>query len=447
MFINLFAHVNFRMEALEVGLTVHTATEGKTVIDIPPVGEVMAHTHRSPLLLKLSLNSIDLDRLKAMLNQQTSQDTLMQEAQKLVMEQMKKFVAITLALSFFGGAFGVLVFQRKKAKEILAGGLIGLFTVALLLSLTYKTFDIQKFRNPEYEGAIKAAPWMISLVQDGITTVNTWGKEMRLIATNLYGLFQRVETLKEVSTSESEIKVLHVTDIHNNPASFDFIDQVVKTFGVDVVVDSGDISDFGTPLETALLERIKKVKVPYVFVPGNHETQGIITELKKIPNVTVVEGGVINMKGLNIAAIEDPSALSQDYHSPKPDEITAYRDKLQKIIDQSKVEPDIVVAHNPKIAGNFWGKYPLVLCGHDHQYKIKVKPDSVMIDAGTSGAAGIGALRTKKEIPYSFVLLHFGNAEGKIQLKYTDTINISNQQSGYSLERKVYPELHAGTRT
>lgn len=446
IFVNLFAHVDFRMEALKVGLSVHSSLVGKTRLEIPPVGEVTANTHKTPISLSISLESIDLDRLKKLLAQGPVQDKLLSEAKNVLFSEIRRFVYLTLAIGFAGGVFGVLVLQGKRLKELLAGGAIGLIVVALLLGGTYKTFDVQKFSNPEYEGALKAAPWMIGLVQEGLSTVNTWGKEMRFIANNLYGLFQRVESLQAVSPGEGEIKVLHVSDIHNNPVSFDFIDQVAKTFGVDFVIDSGDMSDFGTPLESAMLERVKNLKVPYVFVPGNHETSGIIDDLKKTPNIIVIDSGVKGIKGLKIAAIGDPSSHTSDYHAPDQSQIDVYSAKLQQIIELSKVNPDIVVAHNPNIAQNFWGKYPVVLCGHDHQYKIKVKPNFVMIDAGTSGAAGIGAFRTKAEIPYTFVLLHFDRSKNGLKLKYTDTISISNKQSGYSLERKVYSDLTDDTK-
>lgn len=441
IFLNLFARVDFSFQGLQATLSVRTSTSGYTVLRVPPVGEVRAQTHKAPLSVNISLENIDLDRLKNSLADGTEQEKLVQEAKVVLFGAIRRFIFLTLALSFGGGVFGLIILQRRNLKEILLGGLIGLVTVSVLLFSTYKTFDIQKFQYPKYEGMIKAAPWMINLVQDSFVTVSTWGKQMRVIANNLNGLFQRVETLESITPGDGEIKVLHVSDVHNNPAAFEFIDQVVKTFGINFVVDSGDLSDFGTPLEVTFIGRVKNLKVPYIITPGNHETPSIVQELKKIPNVTVLDGEVKKIGGLKIAGIDDPSSHSNATGTPEQTEIDKFTEKLQSIIDSSGGRPDIVIAHNPNIAGGFWGKVPVVLTGHDHQYQIKTKQNSVFIDAGTSGAAGIGALKTKEEIPYTFVLLHFDRTKDGIRLKYTDTIRISNQQSGYSLERRVYPEL------
>lgn len=444
IFVNLLANVHFKMDAVQAKLSLHTSLRGETIIKVPPVGEIKAKTHNIPVSITIGLENIYLDELKKMLAESPEQEKLFEEAKVVLTREIRKFVMITLALGFAGGLFGLLVIQRRRLKELLAGGVIGLLVVSVLLFGTYRTYDIEKFRNPEYTGMIKAAPWMIGLVEESLATVNTWGKEMRGIANNLFGMFQRVDSLQAMGQGDGEVKILHVSDIHNNPASFDFMSQVVKSFGVDFIIDSGDMSDFGTPLESAMLGKVQKLEVPYIFIPGNHETPAIVSEIKKIPNVTVLDGKVKQIRGLNIAGIEDPSSHTGDYQAPDQSKIREATGKMEDIITESGVNPDIVVIHNPRIAKGFWGKVPVVLTGHDHQYKIKLKSNSVLIDAGTSGASGVGALMTKKEIPYSFVLLHFARTgEGIMRLKYTDTIRISNLQSGYSLERRVYSEMFA----
>lgn len=440
VFVNLFAKVDFNLQALQATLSIRSSLTGNTTLRVTPVGEVRAQTHITPLSVTISLENIDPDRLESILDGAAEQDTLVKEAKAAILGAVRKLINLTLALSVGGGLFGLIILQRRSWKEMLLGGLIGLVTASSFLFGTYKTFDIQKFQNPDYVGVIKAAPQMIKLVQDTSFAVNTLGTQMRGIADNLNGLFQRVNSLQAMTPGDGEIKILHVSDIHNNPVAFEFIDQVVKTFGINLVIDSGDISDLGTPLESALVGKIKDLQVPYIITPGNHETPSMIKGLKQIPNVTVLEEGIHKIDGVKIAGIGDPSSLRDDTMVPVQSETNEFTGRLREIIEASDVWPDIVVAHNPKIAGNFWGQIPVVLTGHNHQYKIKAKPNSVFINAGTSGAAGIGGLQTTDEVLYTFVLLHFNQTKDGVRLKYTDTIRISNQQSGYSLERKVYPE-------
>ncbi len=440
--LNLFARVDFRLEALQASLSMQTSLKGYTVLRVPPAGEVRARTHNTPLSIRISLENIDLDSLPKMLAEGPEQAKLVAEAKTSLIKAVRKFVLLTLILGLAGGVGGLLLGQRHQLKELLLGGFIGLATVSVLLFGTYRTFNVERFQNAEYEGMIKAAPWMINLVQEGFTAMNTWGRQMRVIANNLSGLFQRVESLQAMAPGDGEVKVLLVSDIHNNPAAFEFIDQVVKSFKVNLVIDAGDLSDFGTPLEAASLARIKNLRIPYLITPGNHETRSIIQELEKIPNVTVLDGVIKPVAGLQIAGLADPSSLNNSFNSPTEAELEQFTGRLQAIVNKAGQKPDIVVAHHPKIAGAFWGQVPVVLAGHDHQAKILVKPNSVFINAGTSGASGIGAFGSRQEIPYSFVLLHFDrtkDGEKKLKLKYTDSIRISNLQGGYSLERRIYP--------
>ncbi|PKM81810.1 MAG: hypothetical protein CVU89_07220 [Firmicutes bacterium HGW-Firmicutes-14] len=442
VFVNLFARVDFSIQALHASLSIHPSSSGGTELHVKPVGVVKAHTHRTPVNIDISLENIDLDGLKEILTEGTKQDELIDEARMEVVRAMKKLVWLSIILSFCGGVFGLIILQRRSVKELLLGGLIGFLTVSFLLFGTYKTYDIQRFQSPEYEGMLKAAPWMINLVQESFITVDTWGRQMEGIATNLYGLFRRVESLQAVAPGDGQLKVLHVSDIHNNPAAFDFIGQVVKTFGINLVVDSGDLSDFGTPLEAAFTEKIKDLEVPYVIVPGNHETPFITEELKKTPNLTVLDGEIITVQGLVIAGIGDPASKRNESDPSRPEEHDVAVEKFYSLLERSGTSPDIFVAHAPIIAVRFWGQIPVVLSGHTHRYKIQTRQKSVFINAGTSGASGMGALKTKEEIPYTFVLLHFDRTEDGVRLKYSDTISISNQQSGYSLDRRVYPNLY-----
>ena len=439
IFINLFANVDINLQALQARMSVKTSLHGLTVLEVNPLGKVKAKTHKTPLSINISLENLDMEHLTALLAEGAEQEEVVQEAKIELIRAVRKFVILSLILSFAGGMFGVVVLQKRSLKELLLGGLIGLALVSSLLLGTYRTFDVQKFQYPEYYGVLKAAPWMIGLAEEAFNTVNTWGRQMRGIAKNVNGLFQRVESLENISPGEGEIKVLHVSDIHNNPASLEFIDQVVKTFGIDVIIDTGDLSDFGTPLEAELFEGIKRIGVPYVVVPGNHETPDILSKLDLISNVIIIKKSSENITGLNISGIADPASESPDFTSPSETEITKRAAQLEEMLDSGKKTPDIIAVHNPKIAEKFYGKAPVILSGHDHRFGIKVRNGSVFIDAGTSGAAGIGSFRTNKEIPYTFVLLHFDRTPDGTRLKYTDTIKISNRQSGYSLERKVYP--------
>ncbi len=440
--LNTFGSTEFQAEALTARLKLDMKNPGITEIQVPPIGKVKAITHKSPLGIVITLESVDLNKLKTIIAQSPKTSELLDDVHQDVVQKFKSLIYKALFLGAAGGILGLLLLQRRRWYEYVYGAAVGLITVSLLLTMTYRSYDINSFKTPKYEGMLKSAPWMIGLVQNSITKFDLWGKQLQAVADNLYDMFQRVDSLEAMGpTGNGDMKVLHVSDLHNNPAALDFIEQVAATFKVDFIIDTGDISDFGSPLESVFAERVKKLKVPYVFIPGNHETKDIIDGMKRIPNVRVIEGSNTTVDGVKIAGIADPAAYSMSVEPPDDKTVNQWSAKLEQIISKMPAGPDILAVHNNRIAGEFAGGVPIILHGHDHSYKINVRQGTVIIDAGTTGAAGIGGLKNN-DTPYSMVMLQLKKTDTGYRLIAADTIKVSNLQSGYSLERRMFPELN-----
>ncbi|KKM10241.1 hypothetical protein SY88_14315 [Clostridiales bacterium PH28_bin88] len=78
----------------------------------------------------------------------------------------------------------------------------------------------------------------------------------------------------------------------------DLVGRIVTLFPVDAIVDTGDLTDYGTPLEALLVKRLGSIAVPYLFVPGNHDSPAVIQELEQLPNVKVLQEDPVYIKGL-----------------------------------------------------------------------------------------------------------------------------------------------------
>ncbi|NLZ38702.1 MAG: hypothetical protein GX893_03755, partial [Firmicutes bacterium] len=346
-----------------------------------------------------------------------------------------------LVIAFIGGFAGPFFFGERSKKRLLNAGLIGLLTFAILLGVSYATFEPQAFFNPEFEGILEAAPWMFSLLEEIVFNVQTLGEQLALVADSINSLFAQVETLKPLGTAvESELKVVHVSDLHNNAAGMEFLAQVINAFDVQLVIDTGDITDFGTEIETSIAARIENFGVPYIFVPGNHDSPAVIERLQSFSQVRVLTEGMIEVLGLRIAGIADPSSQGNSMVVAAEAVLDQYAQHLQMILlAESEKPPHIIAVHHPRIAAAFLNQVPVILTGHTHQYSITEKNSSVMINAGTTGAAGIRGLQTGKETPYSLVLLHFGYREdGELYLKAADTIHINQISSSFLLERRLF---------
>lgn len=441
--ISLWGGMRLIIYAFEVTVSVNFFNHGYTRFVIPPIGYVQALTHLSPWGFTVTLQNIDLDRLTELVSSLPVNTALIGEIREQLQRALVYFVIYLILLAFLGGAMGsFLVQSKKRIKQVLAGGMIGLLIVFILLIATWFSFNIESFnRNPEFEGILEGAPWIFGLIEESLVMVDTLGERLSTIATNLYTLFERIENLEPLGSVDGDLKVLHVSDLHNNPAALEFIEQVINAFNVDMVIDTGDITDYGTPLEAELVSGISHFHVPYILVPGNHDSPHVIESLKEAENVTVLEKGVIKINGLTIAGIADPSAASTKI-AVKGDQI--YRQHARELltaIKESGQVPHLLAVHHPKIAQLLKEKgIPLALIGHTHQPEIKIEEKYIKINAGTTGAAGIRGLEAGKEVPYSVVLLYFKQFEEELKPLAADLIKIFQFSSGFTIERVLLKE-------
>ncbi|MBS3968953.1 MAG: metallophosphoesterase [Clostridia bacterium] len=439
-FVTLFGDMSFNIKGLELRLSLEIFDNGLTEINIPPVGIISAKTHQTPIKLGITLTNIDIDLMRQLIEEPIDQAELVEMIIQEIRWSVGVFIARMLLVAFIGGAFAMLLLHRKDMFDYLKAALMGFAIMAVLLTGTFYTYNINEFSNPQYRGIIKAAPWMIGFAQDAFAKVDQLGEQMRLTADNLYELFEKVDLVRPIGEFADTIKILHVSDIHNNPAAYDFIQQVSESFQVDLIIDSGDISDFGSPLEALLLERLNDFTLPYLFVAGNHDSPEIISAMELIDNVIVINDEIVNVKGFNIMGLHDPASVSTILVPPNEDTVFDYIQKAEVILKEADTIPDIFVVHHPHIAMAFANKIPVILHGHRHRVTIITEEESVIIDSGTTGAAGIRGLQSKTEVPYSVVLLHFiwKEDEEKNVLRAADVIKIYDLEGGFIIQRTIF---------
>jgi len=438
LLISIFGQMSFHIEALEFSIKLEIFDHGLTELMIPPIGKISAKTHDTPLKFAITLKNIDMELVKKLFNESIEQQSLINKTQQELTKVIKFFVLRILLLAALGGMFGIFLLRRKKPVTYIRGAIVGTILMGLLLLGTYNTYDTDSFLTPKYEGILRAAPWMIGLAEEAIGKLDKLGDQMQVMANNLYVLFEKIDTLKPLNNNKDTFRLLHISDIHNNPAGYDFVQQIVQNFNVAAILDTGDISDFGTPLEAQLIKRLEGLGIPYIFTSGNHDSPDIVTAMRAVPNVIVLDGDAIDLYGLRILGIGDPAATTSNITPPDIELAGIYIQEIQQIIVKDKKKIDVLMVHNPGIARHFSGKFPVILHGHDHQIKIVEDKNTHIFDAGTSGAAGIRGLQTVNEIPYSVILLHFRKGSDSIKLVAADSIKVYNLKSGFNLERTLF---------
>ena len=170
-FIVLFGNFLIKVDAFQFQLRLLPSWHGVTEIDLPPVGSLRATTHATPLKIKISLNSINLDKVKELLQKAGAEKYLAGEARLVVKHKIYDIAWRLLALAIAGGFFGVLLARGRTVSQYLSGIVVGVLVVGVLMWGTYYSFRISGFQHVEYEGLLKAAPWVIGVAQDALGKV------------------------------------------------------------------------------------------------------------------------------------------------------------------------------------------------------------------------------------------------------------------------------------
>jgi predicted MPP superfamily phosphohydrolase len=248
-------------------------------------------------------------------------------------------------------------------------------------------------------------------------------------------LYAAADSVPVLPDSTDTTTVLHVSDIHLNPLAFDLIDKIVQQFGVDVVVDTGDITTWGTAIESRTLARIGQVGVPYVFVRGNHDSARTEASVRTNRNAIVLDDGVAEVAGLVIAGIGDPvftpdgdtsdqapglptagplgvtTSPANAAHAQSVDRLTSTVEAWDQQHPDRPV--DIAAIHEPVELGPLLGRVPMIFAGHTHSRATTLdkKTGTALLVEGSTGGAGITQrglerLSDGKPLPLAASLVH-----------------------------------------
>jgi predicted phosphodiesterase len=224
-------------------------------------------------------------------------------------------------------------------------------------------------------------------------------------------------------------RVLHVSDLHLNPAAWPIMRTVVEQYDVDVIVDTGDITDWGTGTESELyVGSIRLLRVPYVYVRGNHDSESVTqAAVAAAPNAVVLDDDVVPVAGLTFAGIGDPRFTPDQRTDPHTEDAAEVRQ--QAVVDsgaelaatiRSSGEPvDVAAVHDPLATGPLDGLAPLVLAGHTHERRVgpmfppaegeeEPEPEqTLMMVQGSTGGAGLRGLEGETPEPLALSVLYF----------------------------------------
>lgn len=408
--------------------------EPRTELQLPPFGQISASTHRSPVTLEASVDEVDVDRLQVLLAGDDPEDRLRAEVSLDLEPLLRTFALRALLAAAAVGALAGAVVPRRRWSHAVAGMLGGVAAVAVLLGVAWRGYDADAFTEARFEGPLERAPALLATVRrhvDGYADVQRRVEALGHQVAELYAVAST--TGPGGAGAKDEVRILHVSDVHSNPIGLEVTRRLAEQFDVDAVLDTGDLTSFGLPVEARLGELIDEIPVPYLFVPGNHDSPHNREMLAEVENVELLDDRVVEVKGLRILGIADPTFTATN----EIDSAEAAATKrtaapaVRAAVDEHA--PDVVAVHDPIMGRGAWGRAPLVVAGHVHQRTSLQRNGTLVLTVGSTGSTGLGSFLVDTTRSYDAQVLRFLDGE----LTSIDRVELRGVEGGFRVERQL----------
>jgi predicted MPP superfamily phosphohydrolase len=273
---------------------------------LPPAGQVDFATHVAPFAVQARIAEVDLEGARALIASPTGLRALQASAPDDLRAAALQATATT-ALCALAGALvlGLLVYRRHWIRTAHVASAVAV-VLAGVGGVGAWSFDPDKLAQPRFTGLLGQAPYISGQASSLVQRLESYRSGLADILTGVTTLYAAGDRLPVLDAADDVVPVLHVSDIHLNPLGLDLVQRLVQQFRAEIVVDTGDITTWGTEVESSLLSRIRDVRVPYVFVRGNHDSLRTQQAVAQNPNAVVLDGDVRVVKGLVFAGIGDP---------------------------------------------------------------------------------------------------------------------------------------------
>jgi len=433
-----------------VRLEAGAALVGTSRLAAPPFGSVSARTHQGPIAFRATIDDVDVKRLGRLLEGpgpagpggprfaelEATLGPLEDQARRAATWFLVRIAVLGLA----GGLAGVLLFRRRTGRRLLRCGLGGLTATVLLLGPALATYDVTAFRAPRYDGALEYAPALIGDVRTGLDRLRTLREEMTRIGHNLDRAYAALASPVGELDGNGTIRVLHVSDLHLNPAAFDLGDRLADQFDVAAVVDTGDTGTWGLPPEPEVAANIGRFDVPYLFVKGNHDDPDMVKAVAANDNARVLDGTGTEVAGIRFFGVADPTFTPGKGHQVEEfeDLKVARSVGVGDTIDRQALRPDVLLVHDARLATYARGHVATVLEGHLHRFGTEVVNGTRTLMSGTTGAAGPDGLRAEDPPPAAAEVVYFDPTTRRPVA--VDRISVLLPGASFSVERVLLPE-------
>lgn len=404
---------------------------GATVVHVPPLGTVVANTHTGPLTLNVDLATVNLPALAEQSSRSEGRRALLARIERDLRSLATKIAAEVVVVGLLGGAVAAALVLGRDFHHALRGGVIGVTTGAMLVGSVALSYDVEAFEEPRFTGALRRAPTVIAALRAGEISIPDVRSRFAAGADRLSELLTLVAEPASDPRLDT-VAILHISDIHSNPLGIEVANQLVRQFRVDAVLDTGDLTNFGLDIEANIGRLIDRIDVPYIFVPGNHDSARNQAALGRVPNVRLLHGEIEEIEGIRILGWRDPTYTN--WNNIPVEEADAIRIEEGAAVAAAvdTLRPDVLAVHDARMALESYGKVPLVLAGHDHKQAFEVHDGTTLLKVGSTGATGFKFF-VESDRPYEAQVVYF---QGPTAVA-VDYVRFSGLGSDFEIQRRM----------
>jgi predicted phosphodiesterase len=242
--------------------------------------------------------------------------------------------------------------------------------------------------------------------------------------------------------ADGTLRVLHISDLHLDPAAYDIVESVVEQFRVDVVVDTGDSTELGSTAETRSVEAIGgstcrtsgsaatttagSCRPPSPGSPTRRSSTG--PRWWRWPASASSAGAIRAASGTSRPAARlrrrswSSSASSCGRPTTRPRRHRTWSSRTTR-----------------RQRGPLVGGPPVVLAGHTHDRRVETEDGTMLLVQGSTGGAGLRALRGEEPTPVALTVLYLDPVTKELQA-YDDITLSGVGASDARISRQVVAE-------
>lgn len=413
--------------------------KGATDVALPPLGRLTAQTHLAPLRFSATLQDVRVPELTEMVTAR-GLSGLVSVVEREVLEDIPSFALRVLGIGVAGAvALAGLVFRRRW--RLVAAAALGAFlTLGGSGVAAWRTYDPAALLRPTYSGSLTLAARLIGPAATALDRIDQFRAQLSRIVAGAARVYGEIQARPLGLTDE--VRVLHISDVHLSPLGLSFARELARSFEVDLVVDTGDLTSFGTPAEAFVVRQVAAMGVPYVFVRGNHDSPGLERKLRRA-GVIVAKGGVVEVGGLRILGYPHP-LFTPDRRVVRSDEairrlVLGAGERIGGQLRSLRRPPDVLAVHDDRMAEASAGLVPLVVSGHFHDSRARVVNGTLFLRVGSTGGAGAEVFTREGGVPLEAEILHFQRGDPPTLVAF-DVIQQLPETGSLTLTRHLVEE-------